>query len=412
MNTRTERLQPDVPAPKKESLGRAFWYLWTGTCLNRVGQLLPAFFTIYLVHKNLATVETAGWIIGAQGAGSIVAALLGGVLSIRFGSRRTIIYSQLTTALFAGALSLSMPVWGLAIVAFLAGCTTTIHRPAGTALVAQTVPASQRARAYGLLYWASNIGVSAAPTLVGAVMELAPQLMFVLNAATSVAYALIATRMPESSFRHDDTSSPLEKSWRQSIKKAVAPFVQLPIAPFIFLNFLLSAVYLQCRSALPVDMADHGLSSSAVGLALSVNGILVVVLQPFASHFTGSSRLLLKFIIASTVIGLGFFLHGFWNSQLGYVCSIAVWTLGEVVLAPLGSSLIATWASVEEQGTHQAAYFFAWNLGVAVSAPVGLWGLENLGSTMFWSCTCALALIVALGHIVLANFYPYGEADA
>ncbi|MFJ5866365.1 MFS transporter [Streptomyces parvus] len=411
MSTRTERLNPHVPAPKKESLGRAYWYLWTGTCLNRVGQLLPAFFTIYLVHENLATVETAGWIIGAQGAGSIVAALLGGVLSMRFGSRRTIIYSQLTTALFAGALSLSMPVWGLAFIAFLAGCTTTIHRPAGTALVAHTVPASQRARAYGLLYWASNIGVSAAPLLAGGVMELAPQLMFALNAATSISYALIATRIPESSFQSDDTG-PHKKSWRHSVKKAVTPFVQLPIAPFIFLNFLLAAVYLQCRSALPVDMADHGLSASTVGLALSVNGILVVVLQPFASHFAGSSRLLPKFITASVVIGLGFFLHGFWTSQIGYICSIAVWTLGEVVLAPLGSSLIAIWAGAEEQATHQAAYFFAWNLGVAVSAPVGLWGLEYLGSTIFWSCTGALALIVALGHIVLANFYPYGEPDA
>ncbi|MFE2490258.1 MFS transporter [Streptomyces mirabilis] len=411
MKSQTGPLKPDVARPEKEKLGRAFWYLWSGTCLNRVGQLLPAFFTLYLVHQHLATVETAGWVIGAQGAGSIVAALLGGVLSDRFGSRRTIIYSQLITALFAGVLSLSMPVWGLAAVAFLAGCTTTVHRPAGAALVAQTVPASQRARAYGLLYWAANIGVSVAPTLVGAVMELAPRFMFILNAATSVTYALVATRIPEVSRRGDEGDGSPRKSWRLSAKSAAAPFLKVPIAPFILLNFLISAIYLQCRSALPVDMVAHGLSSGSVGLALSVNGILVVVLQPFTSYFSGSEKLLSKFFTASVLIGIGFGLHGVWHSQIGYVLSVAVWTLGEVVLAPLGTSLMAIWAPPEEQGSYQAAYFFAWNLGLAVGAPVGLWELENLGSTTFWSSTCALALIVAIGHIALAKSHPYGETD-
>jgi MFS family permease len=194
-----------------------------------------------------------------------------------------------------------------------------------------------------------------------------------------------------------------------SVRRAIEPFLKFPVAPFILLNFLISSIYLQCRSALPVDMVDHGLSSGAVGLALSVNGILVVVLQPFASYFSGSQRLLSKFVISSLLIGMGFGLHGVWHSQIGYICSIAVWTLGEVVLAPLGTSLMAIWAGPEEQGAYQAAYFFAWNLGLAVGAPVGLWELQNIGSMALWSGTCALAFIVAIAHVALAKSRPYGE---
>jgi MFS family permease len=302
-----------------------------------------------------------------------------------------------------------MPLWGLAAVAFLSGCTTTIHRPAGAALVAGTVPASQRARAYGLLYWASNIGVAVAPTLVGAVMELAPRFMFALNAVTSVAYAVIASRIPEPTVGGGRKGGLPHRTWLQSFRHAVNPFVRLPIAPFLFLSFVISAIYLQCRSALPVDMAAHGLSPGAVGLALSVNGVLVVVLQPVASQFSGPARLLPKLVLACGLIGLGFLLHGFWHSEIGYVCSIGVWTLGEVVLAPLGSCLIALWARSEEQGAFQAANFFAWNLGLALGAPVGLWELENLGSTTFWTGTFVLALLVAIGHAALAKHHPYGE---
>jgi predicted MFS family arabinose efflux permease len=241
-------------------------------------------------------------------------------------------------------------------------------------------------------------------------MQLAPRFMFVLNAVTSVAYALIAARIPEVSLPDAKDGRP-RKSARKLLKNAVAPFSKMPIAPFVCLNFLISAIYLQCRSALPVDMVSHGLSTSAVGLALSVNGILVVVLQPFVSHFSGPEKLLPKFVIASVLIGLGFGLHGLWHSHIGYVCSVAVWTLGEVVIAPLGTSLMAVWARPEEQGAYQAAYFFAWNLGLAVGAPVGLWELENLGSEIFWSSTCAVALVVAIGHVALAKSHPYGEIN-
>jgi hypothetical protein len=59
------------------------------------------------------------------------------------------------------------------------------------------------------------------------------------------------------------------------VKNVIDPFITMPVASFLFLNFLISAIYLQCRSSLPIDMIGHGLSSGAVGVALPLNGILV-----------------------------------------------------------------------------------------------------------------------------------------
>src|ERR1700749_3432921 len=80
-----------------------------------------------------------GLVMAVYGVGGLFGQLLGGLLADRFGYRDTLLAGLLATAL---------------------GVAADVYMPAARALVAETVPAEQRAKAFGLLHWAYNIGAA------------------------------------------------------------------------------------------------------------------------------------------------------------------------------------------------------------------------------------------------------------
>ena len=58
-------------------LPATFWYLWTGTLINRLGSFVLIFLAIYLTTERDFSEFHAGLVIGLWGAGGAAAALLG-----------------------------------------------------------------------------------------------------------------------------------------------------------------------------------------------------------------------------------------------------------------------------------------------------------------------------------------------
>jgi len=79
-------------------LPATFWYLWTGTLVNRLGSFVMIFMAIYLTSERHFTQTQAGLVIGFFGAGSAIGVTVGGVLADRWGRRPTLFAAHLGTA--------------------------------------------------------------------------------------------------------------------------------------------------------------------------------------------------------------------------------------------------------------------------------------------------------------------------
>src|SRR5512143_4100941 len=174
-----------------EGLPPAYWLIWIGTLINRLGGFVIPFLTLYLTSQRAISVSQATLMVSFFGAGSFLAQLGGGELTDRLGRRPVMLMSFFITPIFMIALGLARELTLIAIATFIVGFFTDLYRPAVGAAIADLVPPEARTRAYGYNYWAINLGAAIAPLLAGLIAEHNYLILFVADALTTALCGLI-----------------------------------------------------------------------------------------------------------------------------------------------------------------------------------------------------------------------------
>ena len=179
-------------------LPRPFWVLWTGTLVNRLGFFVEPFMALYLSSVRHLSLATVGAVLASYGAGSVSSQLIGGALTDRVGRRATLTFGMLANAAALLGLGYARGLPSLVAASVALGVTIDMYRPAASALVADLVPAADRARAYGLLFWAVNLGFSVAMVLGGTLARAGFTSLFWIDAVTCAVFGLLVWRaVPE-----------------------------------------------------------------------------------------------------------------------------------------------------------------------------------------------------------------------
>src|SRR6266481_1567821 len=168
-----------------------FWTVWWGLVINRLASFVIAFLSIYLVRERGFLPAQAGRIMALYGAGMTISGPLGGLLADRIGRRSTMLVALLLGATAVGGLAFARDPVVLAALAFLCAAAGELYRPAMSAAVADVVPPADRARAYGLVYWAVNFALSVGAVLGRQVAKKSITALFLADAARSNAATAI-----------------------------------------------------------------------------------------------------------------------------------------------------------------------------------------------------------------------------
>jgi MFS family permease len=384
-------LQRPQDAPR---LPHAFWALWACQLVNRLGGFVQPFLVLYLTEDRHVSVSTAGAVVAAVGVGSVTSQFVGGWLTDRIGRRHTMLIGFLGTALALIALgqAASMPViWA---TAFSVGLMSDLFRPAVQATVADLLGPRDRVRAYGLLFWAINLGFSISTVSAGVLSKVGYGLLFWLNAATSVIAALIIWRVvPETRPQEAVTS-----------RRALLPVAgsDLTLLLVIVINIAYATVYFQGYSTLPLVMADDGLSGSVYGLVIALNGVVIVLVQPFAGRFVTKLDRSVVLAFSMLVVGLGFGLGAVVHEWWGYAASVVVWTFGEIGFAMVFGAVVADLAPIDLRGGYMGLTGTAWGFGSILGPLVGTSVLEAAGRTTVWSACAVLGVVLFAAQFALA----------
>lgn len=398
-------------------LPRAFWALWAGTLVNRIGYLVEPFLAYYLTGHRGLSVTTAGIVLAANGLGGIFSQFIAGAATDMIGRRATLTLGMLANGATLIAFGYARGIVTIFAVTFLFGVTVDMYRPASDAMVADLVPSADRSRAYGLLFWAINLGFSLAMVLGGSLARLGFQWLFWADAVTCVLFGLIVWRLvpgtrpvrAQATVRSRTTvrgratvrGRTAGRGSRDGFRVVLSDAVMVG---YMVLSLAYTFVYLQAYTTLPLAMKLHGLPPSSFGLAMTVNGLLIVVIQPLVNAWLARRDNVIVLAIGIVVVGLGFGLTSLADSTAWYAATVAVWTLGEVFTAGTAGAIVADLAPVHLRGRYSGMIGAAWSLGYLL-APLGGTRLLVLGAPVLWLtcsglCAAASVSLLALGPAI------------
>jgi MFS family permease len=377
-------------------LPRVFWILWSGLIVNRFASFVIPFLAIYLVRDRGFLPAEAGRVLALYGAGMTIAGPLGGVLADRIGRRATMLVALTVGAIAVTGLAFARAPALLAGLAFLSAVSSDLYRPAMSAAVADVVAPADRARAYGLVYWAVNLAISAGLFVGGLVAERSIAALFLADAASSIAAAAIIL------FRVHETR-PLGLVHEPALRGLATVFSDRPFLSFLLLYFAGLTVFTQWQLALPIDMAAHGLGPSAYAFLMALNCAGVVLLQPILSPRLQRFDAARLIALSTLLFGAGFGVNALGGSLAIYGFGTALWTVGEVIGFPVASTMVANLAPPALRGRYQGAFSMCWGFAFAVAPVIAGEVMQRLGGRALWLLCFAVAIAVAAGHLVTAE---------
>ncbi|MEU8264142.1 MFS transporter [Micromonospora sp. NPDC048999] len=376
-------------------LPRAFWYLWTGTLINRLGSFVLVFLAIYLTQARGFSASQAGLVIGMWGVGGAVGTTIGGTLTDRWGRRPTLLTAHLGAATMMVALGLARPLGAVALGALLLGGFAEMARPAFGAMIIDVVPEKDRLRAFTLNYWAVNLGFACAAVLAGVAAQAGYLLLFLVDAATTLITALVIFAR----VRETRSTGPAVKGAAPAgaLRTILRDRVFLG---FVALNLFAALVFLQHISMLPIAMGESGLSPATYGSVIALNGVLIVVGQLFVPRLIKGRSRSHVLALAALVMGAGFGLTAFAGAAWFYGLTVLIWTVGEMLNSPSNATLIAELSPAALRGRYQGVFSLSWQLAAAAAPIFGGLVREHAGNTTLWLGCAAIGGAMAVAHLI------------
>jgi MFS family permease len=368
-------------------LPRPVWILFGGTFINRFGSFVMPFLAIYMTREGFTPIQ-AGLAVSAYGAGHIFASMLGGHMADRIGRRHTITLSMFGSCAAMLALSQVHTLPLLLLFAFIVGLVAEIYRPAATALLGDLVTPEQRVAAFAMYRFAINLGFAVGPATAGFLADRSFFYVFAGDAVTSLLYGVVAML----ALPHGLRSSGKEEKSGEGMRVALR---DRPFVYFLGATLCLTWIEFQLHSTLPLYIAHLGYSPKAYGLLLSINGVMIItfelVLTAWLQRYPPQPMIALGYALTGIGVAMTGLAHGIPMLAL----SVVVWTLGEMVYAPVTGAFVTGLAPERYRGRYMGIWHSTWSAGMLLGPFIG--SLIYARSPAALWITCLLLGAVAAG---------------
>ena len=238
------------------------------------------FLVLYLTKHLHISAPLAGLAVSAYGAGSFVVAPFAGKLSDRIGPFAIMRASLACTGLVLLVIPLLRDYTTILIATFVWGVVADASRPAIMAALTGSVPADKRQAAIAVNRLSINIGASIGPALGGFLALISFPLLFVVDALTTIAAAVVLTVLL---IRHGHRMNFLESQIEEetSSKDVSGTGADTPwwrdarAIALVVAGFLVHFVYTQDIGALPLHIVNSlGYNERFYGSLFLLNTLL------------------------------------------------------------------------------------------------------------------------------------------
>lgn len=380
------------------------------------------FLTIYF--SEVFGKEKAGLLLVLSQLFSVFANLLGGYSADRFGRKKMMVISAFVQGIaFIGFAFANSPWFTSPWISFICfsavGFFGSLYWPASQAMVADIVDEKDRSSVFAIFYTSINIAVVLGPIL-GAIFYVHYRFELLLAAGLiSMMLAIILSKWTRETFQTEKAMVHREnEKWYDFLLHQIKDYkiIILDKTFFIFIvaGVLAAQIFMQLDLLIPVyskEVIDHQTVFSfgnwemkvngeqGFGLLISENGLLVALFTVFVTNWMTKLKQRNVFILSSLMYGVGIFLFGQSEWIWGLILAMAIFTMGELMVAGLQQSFISQLAPEDMRGKYFAAASLRYTIGRTI-APLTI--LMTVWIGYQWTF-----FILALIAIISAGLYGY-----
>ena len=386
------------------SFDRRLWVLFTGRIIASTGFAVAVpFLSIYLNQHLGVPMTMVGLIfLFSSGAGAF-GQILGGELSDRIGRKKVMIFSMASRSMVFALIALVMmnlgDYWIIGLLIVASTFFGSFFEPASSAMIADIVPANKRLEAYGLLRIGQNVGWTLGPLLGGLLVIISYSSLFLLTAVSMASVAFIVLLLISDSMC-------CAKTERFSARDLLAVRKDTVFAAFCLISVLLSLVTAQMSSVYSVYSEKVvGVQVYEVGYLFAINGLMVVLIQFPVARWVSRFRMTNAISIGAILYAIGYFMVAFTNDFFTLAFCMIVISLGEIVVSPASSNLVANMSPEKMRGRYMGVYGlfsqFGWSMGPLAG---GLLMDAFVGEpTILWGGVASFAVFAAIGYLILRS---------
>ncbi|MBN1314996.1 MAG: MFS transporter [Anaerolineales bacterium] len=382
-----------------------FWILTGATFIDHLGgMLLFPFFSLYITSKFGVGMVEVGFVFTIYSASSFIGSIIGGALTDKFGRRWMLLFGIVVSGASSLLMAFVDEINLFYVMTLLVGFLENTGGPAQQAMVADLVPEEKRSGGYGIQRVAVNLSATIGPAVGGLIASRSFFWLFVLDAVFSlitavIVYFTLPETMPQSVKEQPENGSFFQtmSGYRQVLKDSL-------FMTFILITILTIMSYAQLNSTLAVYLRDyHGILEKQYGYLLSLNAILIVLFQFWATRRTDKHPPLRMMALSALFFAIGFGMFGLIDRMAWFVVAIIIITIGEMINAPVSQSLAARLAPESMRGRYMAMYGFSWSIPYAIGPLLAGIIMDNADPRLVWYACGTLGVIATVAFLRLHN---------
>ncbi|MGW4693121.1 MFS transporter [Kitasatospora cineracea] len=379
-------------------------YLLGGVLVNQLGAFVQTFLVLYLTHRGMSG-GTAGLALAAYSLGTVFGTVLGGEITHRLGARTTIVAAMAGSAPLVAVLPLlarpgRVPVLLAAIA--LAGLFAQAYRPAASVLLSDLMPERYQVMGFSMMRIALNTGAALAPLIAAGVILLDWDLLFWLDGATTLVYALLAYRLlprhaaPEQA--PEPAAAPRTRAERRSGGRAAYGLMLRDRAYLAYLAAVVlgTVAYVQSSISLPLEIVHDGYPTWLYSAVLTASSLVLITCELKITAYITRIPTHLAVGVGHLVNSVGLAAYGLAVHSGAFVLFGAVLAVSGLMIA--GPSMFAHPATFPagSKARYLATMQAAAGLASAVGPLFGVWAWTHLHAG-FW---VLMALVNGLAGVL------------
>jgi len=369
-------------------------WLFLANLLNNAGAAFMWPLTTVYMHNYLKqTLTFSGVVLFCMSLAMILGNYVGGHLFDHWRPYQTAILGVIISTVTLATLIFWHSLWpyavGLIVVGFGDGISMTVVNA-----YAATVTTKSNRYVFNMLYLALNVGVVIGTLLVGYLLDLGINVVFMVTTACYIGLMIIVLSTFNVQLAAKTTTAAKAETADQTPRHK-RQLIWL-ICLMIFSIYLSYALW---ESLLSVHMTNLGIPFRRYSEVWTINGLLIIVSQPIVTLFNERFKIGTQIGFGITLFALSFLGLVFARQYADFIVIMVVLTLGEVIGLPIVPAWVDDMAAVDQRGKYQGRFNMALSLGRAVGPLFGGMMVAQFSYAILFM-TVTVLMLVTLGIVL------------